>query len=391
MRSSTTIFLIGVAAIALSGCSNLKDSAEVTKKSETALSLISSGTIDIPIDSASLNSSLYPVYYTNDTAEYYIAGNEFLNSIDFYDLDKKKLVKRNVYPKKGVSGLESPLRIFVKSLDSIYVYSKDEFQMVLTNFNGEFLARYNVNVMAVPNMQATSFNTNLFQPFQVINGYAYFGFWVNGDQRFQAGHKTLTKYHLVTNEYEEFGAPYPLEFKDAIYTGSVPYFTFGHSNTVTVRFGSLPQLYNYNVKTKQTSVHPARSIYQKTEIEPDRTAQKPSDVDYDFHEFRQDSYGGVFYDRFAHVYYSIFLHGMPILDSAGNKNSYENKPVSIMIFDEDFEFLGEHLLKEKTYFWRNIIPTKRGLLIPTSHPDNTNSNARVLQFAIFKLQPSESE
>lgn len=363
------------------------ESGETMKVSNAQLTLAPDGTIDIPIDSTCLNQSLYPVYYVNDTVEYYIAGNEYLNSIDFFDLKKKKLVKRNFYPKKGHSGIDSPLRIFVKSLDSIYMYSKNEYQMVITNFSGDFLGRYNVNVMAVPNMPATSFHSNLFQPFQVIGPYAYFGFMLNGDPRYQPGHKTLAKYHLVSNEYEEFAVYYPQEFKNALYDGTVPYFTFGHANTVTVRFGCLPYLYHYDVKSGATSVFSAKSTYQDTPIVPDTVAERPMDMDRDFEQLRQDSYGGIFYDRFAHVYYSLFLKGIPIYDSAGNKNSFERKPVSIMIFNEDFEFCGEHRLKENTYFWRNIIPTKHGLLIPTSHPENPNSNPQVLQFQIFKLVP----
>lgn len=387
MRSFIIAALIVSSLNILFSCSKPDpESGEKMKVSDTQLTLTPVGTIDIPIDSSSLNHSLYPVYYTNDTVEYYITGNEYLNSVDFFDLGKKKLAKRNFYPKKGKSGIDSPRRIFVKSLDSIYVYSKDEFQMVLTNFKGDFLTRYNVNVMAVPNMPATSFQCNLIQPLYVIGNHAYFGFWVNGDQRFQAGHKTLAKYHLESNEYEEFGPPYPLEFEKAIYNGSMPLFTFGHANTITVRFGSLPYLYNYDIARGNTSKHFAKSTYQKNDIVPDTVAEKPSDVDHDFEELQQDSYGGVYYDKFAHVYYSVFQKGIPIYDSAGNKSSFESKPVSIMIFNEHFEFCGEYLLKANTYFWGNIIPTKNGLLIPLYHPENPNKDLELLQFQIFKLQ-----
>src|SRR5687768_17727455 len=54
----------------------------------------------------------------------------------------------------------------------------------------------------------------------------------------------------------------------------------------------------------------------------------------------------------------------------------------------NFEYCGEHLLREKTYFWRNTIPTKNGLLIPAGHPDNPNNDPGLVQFQIFKLHPS---
>jgi len=44
--------------------------------------------INIPIDSVSENWSVYPIYYDADTVQYYVQGNEAINSIDFYDLDK---------------------------------------------------------------------------------------------------------------------------------------------------------------------------------------------------------------------------------------------------------------------------------------------------------------
>lgn len=66
--------------LGVTSCDSLRSNQEYM---HGRLSVTSTGFIDIPIDSVSLNYSTYPYYYHNDTADYYIAGNEIINSIDF--------------------------------------------------------------------------------------------------------------------------------------------------------------------------------------------------------------------------------------------------------------------------------------------------------------------
>lgn len=349
------------------------------------LTLVSTGTLEIPLDSVSMNYSHYPVYYANDTIEFYIYGNEIINSMDFYDLDKKKLVRRNMFDKEGDHGIMSTLRIFVKSLDSIYIFDQETRKILLTNYDGKVLTQY---TLPPPNPLPTSWMSNLLEPLTIRDGKAFFAFMAHGDNRVQVDHRTLIQYDLRTGRYQETGPPYPAIFSQYLYYNFTPFYTFGHRDNIIVRHGSLPDIYNYDLTTDSTSVIPMKSLFQDKPIEPNKTAKEFMELDDTFEEIAQGNYLGVYYDRYAKIYYSIFKRGMPLQDADGNETLFSDKPASIILFNENFEFCGEVPLKEQTYF-DNFICSKKGLLIPTSHPKNPANNENLLQFEIFSLREVE--
>jgi hypothetical protein len=348
--------------------------------------LASGGIITIPIDSTTINYSVYPTHYANDTAEWYIDGNDYVNGIDVYDLAKAKLVKRIIFPQKGMNGLTFAKKLYVQSLDSIYVYSEGDMvysagtpQILLVNYKGDVLKRYPV----ITRKPRTSWIAHLAAPFTIRDGYAYFAFMVFGDNREQMGHKALVRYNLKTGAYEEYGPAYPEVFRNYIFREFIPAFTFGHHDNILVRFPSLPELYNYDMKTDSTTVIPMKSQYQNKPITPDSTAQGAWELDDDFHDFQQHRYLGVYYSPYDHLYFSVFSEAIPVADSLGNRHDFHDRPLTVIILDETFKRCGEIRLKDYTYF-PNFIPTRQGLLIPRSHPKNPENDESNIQFEIFR-------
>lgn len=350
------------------------------KMADDRFTLTAKKIIEIPIDSTSANWSPYPVYFTNDTCELYITANEYSNSIDFYDLDQLRLIKRNTFQKVGPSGVRSTRKIYLKSLDSIYLYSDDDRKILLTDFEGNILRSYNV-----AKHPGTVYMVNLLQPFTVSGRHAYFGHMAFGGNRAQVGYSTMIRLDLETDLAEPFGADYPILFGQYIYYNFMPYYTFGHDKNIVVRYGSLPDIYNYDVSSDSTYVIPMRSSSQDKDIVPNKEAYTTSEVDRDFEQIVQGQYTGIFYDKYRNVYYSVFLKGLPVNDSDGNKHDHMDLPVSIIIFNEDFEYCGEVALERNTYF-NNFICTKKGLLIPMSHPNNPDTDESILRFQVFALE-----
>ncbi len=353
---------------------------------KTKFTLVPEGTITIPLDSNSLNYSYYPVYYSDDTVEYYIVGNELINSIDFYDLKKQKLVRRNVYSNTVPEGVFSTLKIFIKSLDSIYI-DHDSYlfpngirKLALTNFKGEVLHQYDV-----PKLPGESWMSYWISPFTVKGDQATFAYMRHGDSRYQVGQHTNVEYNLTTSEAKFTGPRYPSVFTPYIYENFHPQQCQGHDGLLITRYGALPDLFVYDRTTDTTRVIPMRSASQIADIVPDKDAQEASETDNDFEELQQGSYSGVYYDRYAHVYYSTFRQGIDIHDAKGNKNSYEDKPITIMIMNENFEYCGEVQLKSNTYH-PIFLSTRDGLLISTGNAKNPLNDEDVLHFDIFKLK-----
>jgi len=69
----------------------------------------------VSVDSLALNYSVYPVHYANDTVDLYINGNDFLNTIDFYDIRKRRKIHSITFPKTGQRGaLSTKKKCFMK-------------------------------------------------------------------------------------------------------------------------------------------------------------------------------------------------------------------------------------------------------------------------------------
>jgi hypothetical protein len=296
--------------------------------------------------------------------------------VDFYDLNRKELVKRISFERSGPSAVLSTRIIHLKSLDSIYIYSEQNLKILLTNYGGKIIKTYSV---------PSQWMTNLYQKFMVIGDDAYFAYQNRGDGRAQSGTKMMVKYNLSSGEVTPFGSYYPRQFEQYIWYNFLPYYTFGHNNNVVIRYGCLPQIYNYDIATDTTTVFEMRSDFQDKEIVPDRVANTFQELDRDFEDFGQGKYLGVHYDPYNHVYYSMFLPGFSAFDIEGNKNSFFDRPVTIIIFNEQFEYCGEVELERNVYN-NNYMCTKKGLMIPMSHPKNPNVNEDKLQFQILALE-----
>lgn len=222
----------------------------------------------------------------------------------FYDLNKRRLVRRNVYAKEGENGILFTHKIFVKSLDSIYLYCIDDKKILLTNFQGDVLDRY-----TIPDIRFVM--THMLAPFVVVDNDVFASYMTLGDNRQQAGHRTMVKLNLATGKFEEFGPQYPDVFSRHLYNNFMPYFTFGPDNNIVVQHGALPVLYNYSITRDSTMAFNMRSRLQQKDIVPDTIALEAMEMDDDFEELVQPSYAGIFYDKFKKLYYSVYLDGIP--------------------------------------------------------------------------------
>ncbi|MBT1707892.1 DUF4221 family protein [Fulvivirgaceae bacterium PWU5] len=345
---------------------------------EATYTLASQGIIEIPIDSASMNYSVYPVHYVNDTSELYVDGNDFINGIDFYDLNNRRRINRILFPLEGKDGLKFAKKLYIHSLDSIFIYRDNERELVLADYTGKIKKRY-----ALPPPPRMQWMANMLQSFIVRNGYAYFSNRAFGGDMEQAGHKLFVRYNLQTGEHEEYGPAYsdfPLGDANA---SSLPFYAFGHDHNIVIRLDSQPDLYIYNMNTDSTMVVPMKSRYAGAPILADTTVDDFDPRDYE--TLTKDSYPGIYYSPYDHMYYAIFSKGIPVTNAAGERNDYEDRPLSIILFDESFKKCGEVQLADFTYF-RNFICSKKGLLIPRSHLKNPENDESKIQFEIFRPQ-----
>jgi len=339
--------------------------------------------IDIPIDSVSLNHSIYPLYYDADTTQYYITGNKNQHSVDFYDLEKKKMVKRVHFAREGAEGIPNIGQFIVKNLDTLIFLPKFQKQIIITNLEGEILKRTNIYINDEDEMWH-----GLGAPFAIMDSLLILPKMKTKPPMEMVGINTMAGLNMYTGKVIEYGLKLPAAFKEkqAPIGQESPHFALV-GDKISVRFGLLSVIYQYDIKSKQTTIFPLKSKHQKQAI-------TLSDyVDYrkmvaevsEKEDYEKSSYQKLLYDQYRGVYYSIFVEGIPLInEKTGLKNDYEDRPISIIIADKDFNYMGEKRL-EKHYF-RNFLVTKDGLLVSNAHLKNPHNKEDMLSFTLFKLK-----
>lgn len=90
-------------------------------------------------------------------------------------------------------------------------------------------------------------------------------------------------------------------------------------------------------------------------------------------------YRAIIYDKYKNIYYRIIEH--PWINYNPNERPWK-KPLSIIIYDSNFQFLGEtKLAEEYNLSANNFIITKEGLLIRKE-----TNNEDEIKYTVFKLK-----
>jgi hypothetical protein len=354
--------------------------------SEKQAILEQSEIINIPIDSVSLNYSLYPVYYDADTVHYYITGNRNQHSVDFYDIDKKRLVKRVKFSKEGADGLSGVGFFYIKNLDTIIFLPKNSTHIIIANLKGKVLKRTFVKINDDDELRHS-----LGAPFVVNDSMLIVSKMKAIPPMSLVGMNTMVGLNIYTGNATEYGPQLPIAFKEkqAPVGKESPLFALVEDK-INVRFGLLSVIYQYNIKTKQTTIFPLKSKYQTQAITlSDYTDYKEMVTEVgEKQDYEKSGYQKLMYDPYREVYYSVFVEGIPLIDEkTGKKNDYEDRPISIIIADKDFRYLGETRLG--VGYFRNFLVTKDGLLVSNAHPKNPHYQEDVLSFTLFKLKYQE--
>ncbi|MDB5143082.1 MAG: hypothetical protein JWQ66_1795 [Mucilaginibacter sp.] len=90
------------------------------------------------------------------------------------------------------------------------------------------------------------------------------------------------------------------------------------------------------------------------------------------------TFGPIYYDKFKNVYYR--LASLPVEEI--NANYEEKNPplkrISLEIFDKDFQYLGEKILKKNKYWADNAFVSSEGLNL-----QNRTGSDSTLDFTTF--------
>ncbi len=342
------------------------------------------GVINIPVDSTSLNYSLYPVYHDDGVAHYFVTANANQHSLDFYDLDKRQLAKRVRLAKKGPEGVPDLRYFYVKNLDSIFILPRNSGQLFLVNAEGRQLKKTNIDELT----PGQEFGHSLMSPIIMRDSFLIVPKTVSEDDLKAVGTSTVAAINIHSGKVVEYDLKFPAAFAGKIAPlGSRRPRLALVENTINVRFGMLSTIYQYDIPSRKISIFSLKSKHQAKAITltPYVNFNQMMDKEGEKNDFEIASYQNLVYDPYQQVYYSIFVNGIAMInENTGQKNDLDDKPISIIIADRNFNYLGETLLKEHQHF-RNFLATRDGLIISNAHFKNPNNKEDVLSFTLYKL------
>lgn len=313
--------------------------------------------------------------------------NPYNNSIYFYNYTDTNYINRIQYYREGANAILKPAGYYIHNMDSIYIYNMPMTEIVLSNkagtVNGKISLRSNDPEwpLYLPQYLLSTVN-----PIYELDRHLI----LTGQSFFSIPKQDLSKFRFsacidIQNNQVNYFHTYPEEVygKNSNWEGGLPtqvYPALSPNGSLVYSFPPSHNLYITNYNTDQYKKVYGGSNNANTIRSIDREAKNTLDELVVAHYLQQDMYAAVLYDKFRNIYYRFLLKGLP---GATFSTPKEEKPIIIIIMDENFNYLGEtNIGTGKEWNWNNTFITREGLNIEYIGDD---LNEDYLTFKIFSL------
>lgn len=344
------------------------------------------------LDSVTARRPRYMQLFMNsEEIRYFTFLNCYTNSIYIYDYQTLKLIQNIFYTDESNIKIRRSIEGYhIKNLDSIYLYNRPETELLLISGNGNFVSKISLRgkgeikwfnlypqyypQTVTPFIELKDKLILTGQYFESIpeNNIENFSFDAHIDFK---SHK-VNYIHTYPNELYGFGynwnggrptTVYPELHPDGdklIYSFPVShdiYITNINSNSYNKIYGGS----NFVGSINSIRGHPNKTSKERAAI----------------HYIQQDWYTAIRYDVFKKVYYRFLLKG---ITEADNRTKEKEKSISVIIMDENFNYLGETEIGNcRDWYWQNSFVTKEGLNI--EYLDN-DMDEKYITIKIFTLK-----
>ncbi len=347
--------------------------------------------IDTVFISLTENTSYKNVFRVEvvDEKEYLTTLNYKKNLLSIYNIENGKIFKVIKFDKTGSNGIGIIRFALIHNWDSIFTIRYHTNRLALLDSTGKVNARYKITKTS---LGESVFNVSAFSNFPLeYNRKKLFMLHISSAPVFSKGFwktKTGLIYDLNTRKAENKIGAYPAIYRRGINFGGYslrPYRIINKKGESIYTFSLENRLYVYNYKYLIKTVSIPSVYVKNVHPKPQRKLTGYNRKDDWLYEMSRGSYRWMVYDKYHNMIYRLVLHSMPAYDGEGNRNKWEDKPFSIQIIDSNFRLVGEVPFPGKTYYFRNIMASKSGLLISLSNDKNPITEENKLILARFKL------
>lgn len=298
------------------------------------------------------------------------------------EIEKIQLHKEGPNSVRGIQGF------YYDSSDSIWLYQSWEKNLVLVNSKGEVIDKRNIQDKIAEtslreNLSAAPFPLTDMPMQKVDNLFILQG--MNGPEVIDGFRPACSILYDISADTVGIKNEYPSVYGDhsklnehwgTFSYRAVPYTL--NKNKMVLSFPAADEIYIYDLKSgKKESYFAGTSL--KTEMNPIAGTSKSQ---LQKHYLDQLQYAGVFYDKYHDLYYRLAI--LPISDYDINDEKTQNKPLSVIILDSNFEKVGEFNLGIGRYKYRNVFISEKGL-----HLNVYSENDDYLKFITLKVLKNE--
>lgn len=373
--------LLLLAILFFGSCSGNGAKNTQRKKYKDACAVEQTGTKQFILDSNTSTSVSFLQYVPGDSLQRLSFLNTYSNSIYLYDNESGEFLDTIRFDKEGADGVGTIQGYRYHNDDSIFIYPYAAGRVYLANNQGKVQEIYRLYDMEIVSEDTTRFvpvpymETGL--PMFFRNGTLFISGGFLADTSLEKKDNTFVNIaYDVRTQSPRYAVPYPEVYRQYNW-GNGEFFyrqpgvTMTSDGALLYNFPAVHELWRYNPATGVCD-----SLYAGSNridrIEPFTKEKKmfaddvPGAVISDWY-YSQASYESVFADPYKGLYYRIARLPKP----THKRNTFNDKPVVIIVLDKELNYVGEELLPEGvSYDTFNSYVSPEGLHIHLNNPQD---------------------
>jgi len=171
---------------------------------------------------------------------------------------------------------------------------------------------------------------------------------------------TIAKYNIETNSTSFYKFKLTKDFSRYCHPlrNSVKFELLGDSLFLNYEFSEKVDLFSLS-KNKYLNSLKLKSKFQTNDIPA--LANYNNDFENERYPIEAGYYSRLTYNPYKKCYYRLYYHDLPRLNGDGLYTIVSDKQVSLVVFDQNFDWIGECIIDAKNYF-AGIVPHPEGAL-----------------------------
>lgn len=318
-------------------------------------------------DSSANTGNVKSVIYSTKEDEYLFIYDSYFQIIRMFSLQQNKLIK--IIPVSGVftqKEYNQVNELFVENFDSIFLSNRYFLKIIDTSSKTKYQFVWrNPNTDTFPKTSYSSFDTE-FNSYYNANTHKIFLRQYKGDV-FRSDSTFYTypiecSFSLNNNSFEVLNENYPQNYLKGYYGELYNCYRAASKENHVLSFNIDPNLYVYDLITKQTKIKNCQSSFQKS-LPQTMPLNFADDINRRTEHLLQNPiYLDILYDKYRDCYYRFFYNAMTLQKPDGSYNNLNDKQKVLMIIDKDFNVIKEIELPRRSKLINSFV-AKEGLYI----------------------------